>query len=161
MPVRPDPPAQEVSVAGPPSQARLRARLLVQSGEAMTGARARRPLDIAMSEKDFRQLVLDLAQTAGWRCYFTWRSTHSPAGFPDLTMVRGSRLIFAELKSERGTLSDAQEEWLADLNAVVRAHSIDLHPGGRVPIAVYVWCPSDWPDIVQVLTAELKRRSAS
>jgi len=36
-------------------------------------------------------------------------------------LVRSGRLVFAELKSERGKLSDEQEAWLEELRAVVLA----------------------------------------
>ena len=45
-------------------------------------------------------------------------------------MVRGQRLIFSELKSQKGRVSPAQEEWLSRL--------------GEVPIEVYTWRPSHW-----------------
>jgi len=51
-------------------------------------------------------------------------------GYPDLTLCRDGRLIFAELKAERGRLSDEQARWLQDL-AATRAE-------------VVVWRPSDW-----------------
>ncbi len=60
-----------------------------------------------VSERAFRQQVIDLCHYTGWRYYFTWTSMHSPAGFPDLILVRGVELIAAELKSERGRLSPA------------------------------------------------------
>jgi hypothetical protein len=37
------------------------------------------------------------------------------AGFPDLVMVRDRIVIYAELKSDGGRLSDAQKDWLAVL----------------------------------------------
>src|SRR4051812_42693566 len=55
-------------------------------------------------ESDFRQQLADAAISLNWLVYFTWQSKHSPAGYPDMTLVRAGRLIFAELKSETGTL---------------------------------------------------------
>lgn len=83
----------------------------------------------ALSEKQFRQQILDLAHLLGWKCYFTWASLHSPAGYPDLCMVRLSRIIFVELKSESGKVTEAQQEWLDALAAT-----------GKVE--VYLWRPS-------------------
>ncbi|GBD17675.1 hypothetical protein HRbin27_00159 [bacterium HR27] len=95
--------------------------------------------DDRISEKAFSQLVVDLAHLLGWSVYRTWLSVRSPAGFPDLVLAKPGRpLILAELKSERGRLSPAQEQWLAVLRQV---------PG----IAVFVWRPSDWDAIVAVL----------
>lgn len=59
------------------------------------------------------------------------------AGFPDLVMVR-DKVIFAELKSEKGKVSDTQYDWIKSL---AKAKQKD----------VYVWRPSDWDSIVEVL----------
>jgi len=91
-----------------------------------------------VTERDWRQTVVDYARLHGWRVYFAWRSDHSPAGFPDLTLVRGERLVFAELKRHDGKLTEPQEAWLADL--------------GRVAgVAVFCWKPVDWPAVQAVL----------
>ncbi|HMM41923.1 MAG TPA: hypothetical protein PKA95_08485 [Thermomicrobiales bacterium] len=83
-----------------------------------------------MSEKDLSQLIVDQARALGWLVYRTWNSQHSPAGFPDLVLVRGDVLIVAELKREIGyEVSPAQERWLSALAAVARA---------------YVWHPRHW-----------------
>jgi hypothetical protein len=86
----------------------------------------------APTEKQFAQQVTDLARLLGFKVYRTWISIRSPSGFPDLILVKpGRKLILAELKSERGRLTEAQEVWLKLLRQV---------PG----IEVHVWRPSDW-----------------
>ena len=95
---------------------------------------------LKITEKEFRQQVLDLGRLLGFKCYFTWGSFHSPAGFPDLAMVKGRRLIFAELKSEKGVMTWAQTEWLKDLEATGKCE-------------VFIWRPSDWEEIVAKLKA--------
>ena len=95
-------------------------------------------LEQQITERQFRQQVLDLAQILGWRAYFTWASVHSPAGFPDLVLVRLSRLLMVELKSEKGKLTETQKEWLESLEAT-----------GKVE--VYVWKPCDWDALVEIL----------
>lgn len=91
----------------------------------------------AVAEKAFRQQVLELAQLYGWRCYWTWTSIHSPAGFPDLVLVRPPRLVIAELKTETGKLTAAQETWLVEL--------------AQTSVETAVWHPSDWEKIVTIL----------
>lgn len=93
------------------------------------------------SEAAFQSAILALAQLAGWRVYHTHDSRHSPAGFPDLVMVRGRRLVFAELKSGRGKVSAAQQQWLQALAGV---------PGAEVR----VWRPADWPAIERELIGD-------
>jgi len=91
-----------------------------------------------MTEAQFMAQVRQLARVCHWQCYHTNRSDRSDPGFPDLVMVRGNRLIFAELKTAKGKLSLPQKEWLASLK--------------RVPdIEVYLWRPDDWDPIVEVL----------
>jgi hypothetical protein len=40
----------------------------------------------------------------------------SGVGWPDLILVRDGKLLVRELKSDHGTLSDAQREWLGRLS---------------------------------------------
>jgi VRR-NUC domain len=68
-----------------------------------------------ISERRFQQQIVEYAELMGWRCYFTHRSDHSPAGFPDLVLVRRPRIVWIEVKAERGRLSDAQRAWINDL----------------------------------------------
>jgi hypothetical protein len=124
----------------------------------------------AESEAAFQQKVVNLARFCGWRVYHppdnrpsgrTGRVQDVVAGFPDLTMVRGPRLVFAELKAEKGRLALAQAEWLDALLDVTRAVEIVVQEsegaraaGYDVPrprVDVFVWRPSDWPVIEEAL----------
>lgn len=80
----------------------------------------------------------EYAWLVGWRDYCHWISVRSPAGYPDLTLVRPPRVVFAELKSEKGRVSAAQEETLALLGDC---------PG----VETYLWRPSDWDALMEVL----------
>jgi hypothetical protein len=91
-----------------------------------------------VSERELTGYVADLARLFGWLRYHTWLSRHSARGFPDEVLVRPPRLIFAELKSERGKLAAAQAEWLDALAHV---------PG----VEVYTWRPSQMDEIAEVL----------
>jgi hypothetical protein len=97
-----------------------------------------------VSEKEFTQQVRDLARLCGFMEYHTYRSKHSSAGFPDLCLARGGRLIFAELKTEKGKVSPSQAEWLDALDQV---------PG----VEAYLWRPSDWNLIVETLAGRKTR----
>ncbi len=91
-----------------------------------------------ISEKAFRQQVIALANLYSWKSQFHWTSIHSPAGFPDLVLVKPPRLIFAELKTGQRILTPKQAEWLELLRPC---------PG----VEVYVWRPADFDSIVEVL----------
>jgi hypothetical protein len=100
----------------------------------------------ATPEADFQEQVIEHARALGWRvAHFRpaltekgWRTPVSAdgAGFPDLVLVR-DRVIFAELKSESGTLSDDQAEWLTAL----RYANAEEH----------VWRRGDWEAIEEAL----------
>jgi hypothetical protein len=91
-----------------------------------------------VTEKEFLQIVRDLARQTGWLEYHPYDSRRSTPGYPDLTLVRPPRIIFAELKTERGKTTQAQREWLTEL--------------ARCPqCEVYLWRPSDWDTIGKVL----------
>jgi hypothetical protein len=78
------------------------------------------------TERQFLRDVLTLARSLGWtaahfrpaRTEHGWRTPVEAdgAGFPDLVLVR-DRVVFLELKTERGKLSDQQKEWLRALDA--------------------------------------------
>ena len=97
--------------------------------------------EMSLTEKQFSQQVVDLALTFGWKVYHPWISIHSSAGFPDLTMAREERLIFAELKSEKGKLTEAQAEWLRVLKAT----------GNKV----FEWRPHQFDEIAGILQRDV------
>jgi hypothetical protein len=86
-----------------------------------------------MTERQLQECVRRTAEVFGWLHYHTHNSRRSEFGFPDSVMVRGNRLIVAELKSERGKVTDAQAQWLAGFLFV---------PG----VEIHVWRPSQWFD---------------
>ena len=89
------------------------------------------------TEKGFQGWVVDYARLHGWDVFHPRWSIQSASGWPDLALVRPPRLVFAELKSERGKLSAAQRRWLNQLE--------------QCAVEVYVWKPSDRDRIVVVL----------
>ena len=91
-----------------------------------------------MTEAEHLEQVRAVALTCGWRMYHTFDSRRSVGGFPDLALVRPPRVIFAELKRQNGRVAVPQQMWGDDLN----------HCGG---VEYYLWRPSDWDEIVEVL----------
>lgn len=125
----------------------------------------------AQSEDDFAQAVRDYAKLMGFMHYHTHRSDRSEPGFPDCVMVRGSRLIFAELKRDNAAprvrkdvaeqhppwlrgraITEAQASWLEALRIVeVDVRRAATAGTGRPSVEVFVWKPADWPEIERVL----------
>ena len=100
-------------------------------------------MNLKETEKGFQAAVIELATLRGWLVYHTYDSRRSAKGFPDLCMVRGGTLIFAELKAKRGVLTSPQEEW------ILRLIGVKTRTGGEVK--VFVWRPSDWNEIEETL----------
>ncbi len=114
----------------------------------MTDALTRARLDRQMSEAQWQRQVTEYARLRGWRwCHFrasrradgSWRTAVAGdgAGWPDCVFVK-DRVVLAELKSESGKLSPVQREWVDALE--------------HAQAEVYVWRPSDWPEVERVLS---------
>lgn len=96
--------------------------------------------------------VVDVAELYGWswahfRPAQTTRGWRTPvsgplgAGWPDLTLVRGDRILFVELKRESTRPRPDQTFVL-----ILLAEAAE----------VYVWRPSDFDDVVAVLSGRKK-----
>lgn len=100
-----------------------------------------------LTEAAFTRQVIELAKIRGWRSLHirparTAKGWRTPVqgegkGFPDLLLVRGQRLLAAELKVKGRKLTPEQEAWLTALEGA--------------GVAVYRWTPEDWPLIEAVL----------
>lgn len=98
---------------------------------------------MALTEKAFQAQVIELAQLAGWLVMHTrsvqqfdgrWLTPlQGDPGYPDLTLAKGGRVVFAELKVGRNKLTADQVLWL------------DALPGS------VVWRPDDWDQIEETL----------
>lgn len=116
-----------------------------------------RPVRQKVTEAELQDAVVEFAQRNGWMAFWipdwmyrlaiqSMMRMHrhdrqwSPPGFPDLVLLQGLadrrrpvRLIFVELKSQKGTVREKQLEWLRGLRRIE---------------AVEVYClrPDDWLD---------------
>jgi hypothetical protein len=97
-----------------------------------------------MNEKDVMRHVIDAAKGFGWERYHTHRSDFSPAGWPDEVLVRGARMVIAELKGRGKKPSPNQAKWLELLRHVE-------------VVEVYLWTPDDLDDIDRILAPEGRR----
>jgi hypothetical protein len=104
------------------------------------------------SEAGFQAAVIELAHLRGWTVAHFDRALvrqrggvlrhvtpvrGDAAGWPDLTLVRGPRLIFRECKTDRGYPTPAQRRWGELLTGA----------GGDWAL----WRPRDWPEIEETL----------
>lgn len=118
------------------------------------------PLDEIL-EKDWQRQVRDLAEALGYRrAYHTFDSRRSDTGFPDLVLVSGQRkrIVFLELKREKGTVSDRQADWIRALHAagaevyVARPRHLDAL---AIVLGSYTSTPA-WFDANKALSDELR-----
>jgi len=100
-----------------------------------------------MLEADLERTIVDAAKLLGWHvAHFrpaqngrgNWRTpvAYDGAGFPDLVLVR-ERLIVAELKSDKGRVSAAQQKWL----------DMFINAG----VETYVWRPNNMSEALTIL----------
>ena len=103
------------------------------------------------TEEEFMAQVMELARARNWKVYHPYDSRRSSYGYPDLTMVRPPRVIFMELKSEKGQLDIKQryspKTGRALPNQKDWKDAFESCPG----VEYYLWRPTDWEDLVKVL----------
>ena len=97
----------------------------------------------SMKEVELQRNVEELFRLRGWLVHHTRVARGSEPGLLDLVMIRPPRVIFAELKTQKGQLDNrmrwtkggrrlpTQKEWFEALQTC---------PG----VEVYLWRPSDW-----------------
>ena len=103
-------------------------------------------------EKDFQAAVLQVARLRGWLVAHFGNTVkivkrgddyktipdRDAAGFPDLVLVRRDRVLYVELKLDKGVVSEAQDLWLDALETAGQT--------------CFVWRPKDW-DFIQTALA--------
>lgn len=74
---------------------------------------------LGWKEQQLQNFVINTATALGWMHFHVYDSRRSPAGFPDLVLMRPDRgqLLVRELKSQRGRYRPGQKEWLGGFTA--------------------------------------------
>ena len=91
-----------------------------------------------LTEAQFQQQYCALAQMLGWRIFRQRYALGADPGWPDVVALRGTRIVAAELKAQRGRVTDAQTDWIAAFNML---------DGGEG----HLWWPQDIDEITRVL----------
>lgn len=90
------------------------------------------------SEASFREAVQGLARWSGWMVYYVPDSRWTDVrGWPDLVLARDGRVLFRELKTDVGKVTEEQRWWLDQLT--------------KAGCDAGVWRPADWAKIEQEL----------
>lgn len=99
---------------------------------------------VQMSEAQLLSAVVQSAHVFGWLVHHDrpgqtkdgWKTAISgDIGFPDICLARRGRVLFVELKSDSGKLTEGQYGWLASLTPD------EVYEATH---AVEVWRPADW-----------------
>lgn len=98
---------------------------------------------IVISETELLANILELAELTGWYAHHdrpalmadgSYRTAiQGNEGFPDLVLAKDGRVLFWELKDDKGKPTPAQEIWLEMLNGEIMR-------------------PRDWDRIERILT---------
>ena len=92
-----------------------------------------------ITEKIFQSQIRELSKILHVdKYYHPFLSKWSEKGYPDITIVKVPKLIFLELKTEKGKVTEAQQEWHDLLN---QCTSIEAH----------IVRPADFNEIVEYL----------
>jgi hypothetical protein len=111
-----------------------------------------------LAETDLEEKIVTLARIRDWMVHHDRgdyrRAIAGDPGFPDLVLSRHGVTVFAELKAAKGRLSRSQCEWLGAITDTDplewRSGSITASRLGAA-VEVYVWRPTDWPRIEDLL----------
>lgn len=118
-----------------------------------------------LTEAQFQSKVIALAEVRGWLvAHFTSAQARSgrwvtpmlgDSGFPDLVLARDGEIVIAELKREVGYVTAGQARWLEGLTGAEGWRGKGARTAWVSPtqpaFAVFVWRPSDWRTIEDVL----------
>lgn len=96
-----------------------------------------------ISETSFQRQVVELAERCSWWVWHDNDSRRNKAGLPDLIMIRPPRVVFVELKAQKGRFRPAQKMVLELLSRC---------PG----VEVYSWRPSDWDTLKPVVMQRVR-----
>lgn len=109
----------------------------------MRGQATKETMLRAQSEAEFQAKITETCDLLGLKWHHEVDSRKSKSGFPDLC-IAGNTVIFLELKTEKGVVSKAQQDWIDRLNAA----------GGFARVVR----PSDWDLIYKLLVKIAGRR---
>ena len=100
-----------------------------------------------ITERDWQTFVIQLAVARKWKYYhppdnkpINGRIQRVVAGFPDLVLIKDGRMVYAELKREKGIISLEQAEWIKEIKAC--------------GIECYVWRPSQVASVIKILNGD-------
>lgn len=89
--------------------------LTVEQYKALKRGSASSKANDKMTETDILKAIRDFLRLNGWMVIRNHQSLGSQRGIPDLTAIRGGQVVWIEVKTPSGRLSEHQERFLAEL----------------------------------------------
>lgn len=126
------------------AQARIQAassKLYKEDAKRQSLKRGRRVGAEELFQSDYDMLAV----ANNWHHYHTFRSKHSPPGYPDCITIKGGVMVVAELKVKPNKTSQMQDSWLEAYRTFATAHNL------ANSVIVRVWYPEDWLEIEAIL----------
>ena len=111
----------------------------------------REVIDEAMTETEFQSQVVQVARMLRWLVNHMTLPQRSEPGVPDLFLVRPPRVIFAELKSEKGRLDTRQRYNSRTGRALPNQKDWKDALEACSGVEYYLWRPRHWDEIMEVL----------
>lgn len=130
-----------------------------------------------MKERDFLNWIIACAEATGWKVYHVpapmvaarkggFVGSPRAAGLPDLFLLHDDppRMVIAEVKGDRGKLSDKQREFLALARLVAdesyawtdtALDTVIPRLEGQRMVGVYAWVPDNQPIIETMLKSKV------
>jgi hypothetical protein len=101
--------------------------------------RAAPPMPYGVTEAQWQRTVIEIARTYGWQTMHHLISRGTSPGWPDLVIASHARrrLLFVELKSDKGRIRPEQRYWLRLLDACGQEAGL--------------WRPRDQDDVIGAL----------
>lgn len=99
---------------------------------------------MCVTEKEWQRSIETTAEMWGWLVFHDNDSRRNKRGLPDLIAVRGSVVLFAELKIGDAPLRPEQKTWLA------RLREAEAQADGGVVVKEWRF-PDSWDDVIRTL----------
>jgi hypothetical protein len=91
-----------------------------------------------MTEADLQALIEDAAHLHGWLVFHDNDARRNIAGFPDLVLVNPPRVVFLELKSDKGRVRPEQQRWMRALEQCHTLSSAVVRPSDADDVLAYL-----------------------
>ena len=95
-------------------------------------------LGSVVTEAELQDAIIAAAELSGWLVYHDHDSRRNRPGLPDLILCKPPRVVFLELKSDKGRLRPEQQLWLRALEDCDTIASALVRPDDLAAVISYL-----------------------